>query len=113
MKKVIFLIIVVIGMVIIFRLVVSIIELWHKKDVLTAVEKQLVQQEKENKYLKKQLTVVQSRQFIEEEARNKLFLVKPGESTILINQSLLKIEDNSKKETSQIPIWQRWLRLFF
>ncbi len=81
---------------------------------MTVTKEKLIKEQQEQVSLKKQLAVVQSQQFIEEEARNKLFLVKPGESELIISQDLLKNGGTSSNASKkQAPNWQLWLQLFF
>lgn len=81
--------------------------------MLTEAQLQLVQEQKQNKALKQQLTKVKSPQFFEQEARDKLLLVKPGEADVLIDQSLLQASSSAGKKVSPKPYWQQWIELFF
>lgn len=90
----------------------SIYDLWHKQDLLTQTQKQLDRGKEENKKLKAQIIYAQTNQFIEEEARNKLFLGKPGDQTVVIPQKLLNPKEN-KKTLDLRPNWQKWWDLFF
>lgn len=111
MKKIPYFIVVLILLFIINNLAHSIIDIYQKQDVLTNAQKQLDREKTKNQKLKAELSYVQSQQFLEEEARNKLFLIKPGEQEILIPQT----EEQKGRETpkKQIPNWQQWLNLFF
>lgn len=76
----------------------------------------LARLQKKNFELKKKLAEVQSLQFIEERARNKLNLARPNETVIIIPQEVLdkvlkEWEEEKKTETS--PNWQGWLKLFW
>ncbi len=88
----------------------SIYELYHKKDLLISTQQRLSVAEKENTKLKNQLTQVQRPDFIEKEARDKLFLAKPGESSLL-----MPTQAPARQSTTQDnkPHWQQWLDLFF
>ncbi len=112
MKKIIFIIVLVTSLVIIGNLIGSIYTLWHKQDLLTQAQKELQQERNENKSLKKQLQIVNSQSFLEEEARNKLFLVKSGEQEVLINQELLTPTQPPVKQETRSN-WQQWVSLFF
>ncbi len=90
----------------------SIYNLWHKQDLLTQTQKQLDREKEENKKLKAEITRAQSKDFIEEEARNKLFLGKPGDQTVIIPQKLLNPKEN-KKPVDVRSNWQKWWDLFF
>ncbi len=112
MKKVVFILIVIVLLLAINSLVHSIYDLWHKQDLLTSAEKQLEAEKLKNQKLKGELSYVQSRQFIEEEAHNKLFMVKPGEQQVLISQKLSGSSE-AKKRSQNAPNWQKWIDLFF
>jgi cell division protein FtsB len=112
MKKAVFILIVLILLFIINGLIHSIYDLWHKQDLLTSAEKQLSQEKLKNQKLKGELSFVENPQFIEEQAHDKLFLVKSGEQEVLIAPDL-KNKNQPQKQTQNIPNWQKWLQLFF
>ena len=110
LKKAIFLIIVIVLLLVINSLVHSIYDIWSKQDLLNQAQKELTKEEQKNQKLKAELSFVQTPQFIEGEARNKLFLVKPGEQQVLIPNTA---SESSKVQEKQTPSWQQWLNLFF
>jgi len=110
MKKVFFFATIVVSIIIINSLVRSIYDLWKKEDLVVAARQELEKEKKENKELKERLVYVKTDKFIEEEARNKLFLVKPGESEIIIPKDL--IATKSAKPTPTPPNWKKWVNLF-
>jgi len=112
MKKVIYIVIVIVLLVMINGLLHSIYDIWHKQDLLTVAEKQLEREKLENQKLKAELSFAQTPQFLEEQAHDKLFLVKPGEQEVLISPTLSN-KNQSQKQTQNIPNWQQWLNLFF
>jgi cell division protein FtsB len=112
MKKIAFILVVLILLFIINGLAHSIYDIWHKQDLLTSAQKELIQEKLKNQKLKAGLSYVQTQQFIEEQAHNKLFLVKPGEQEVLISQ-VLKNKNQPQKQNQNIPNWQKWLKLFF
>lgn len=71
--------------------------------------------EAKNRELKKKLTRIKSPQFIEEQARNKLGLGKPGETTIIIPEDKLKtvLGASSSTQLARLPNWLGWFRVFF
>jgi cell division protein FtsB len=88
----------------------SIYDLWQKQDLLVKAREDLELEKQANIELKTKLTYVNSEQFIEEEARNKLFMVKEGESSVIVPKIL-----GEKKEVvkaPELPNWQKWLNLF-
>ena len=66
--------------------------------------------------IQKQLEYVQSQDFIEQEARNKLGLAKEGEIIIILpdEESLKKLSPRREEEQELLPEpnWKRWLGLF-
>jgi len=96
--------------VIINGLVRSIYDLWRKQDLVVSAKTALEKEKKENEKLKKQLVLVGSQEFIESEARNKLFMVKPGEEGVIVPEDLIKKKE--KREIMQVPAWQQWINLF-
>lgn len=70
--------------------------------------------EAKNRELKKKLSEVQSREFIEKEARNKLGLGKVGETIVIIPEEKLKmILGASQSAEIKLPNWLGWLKVFF
>ncbi len=110
MKRLAFLLVVVVCLIIINHLARSIYDLWSKQDLVVKAKKDLEREKKENAELKKRLEFVKSDQFIEQEARNKLFLVKPGEAGVIIPKDLLATK--SKKKVVVGPTWKQWVDLF-
>ncbi len=72
--------------------------------------------QKKNSDLKRKLAEVDSSEFIEQQARDKLNMAKDGETVVIIPQAQInqvlgvekKIED-----LPQIPYYQGWIKLFF
>ncbi len=111
MKKIAFIITVIILLLIINNLLRSTLDLWQKQDLLTKAQKELLKEQQLNQQLKAELSFAKTREFIEEEARNKLFMVRPGEQPVLIPEELLK-PYLSAKPTPAVPNYQKWLNLF-
>lgn len=112
MKKILFFSSLVLSVIIIVNLLTSIYTLWHKQDLLVQARLQLEQQKKEHQKLQQQLQIVSKPSFIEEEARNKLFMTKEGEQEVLIAQTQVQ---QQKKQASidTRPYWQQWVSVFF
>jgi cell division protein FtsB len=110
-KRIFYIVTVIILLVIINNLSRSIYDLWHKKDILTDAQKRLEIEKQKNIKLKAELSYVQSEAFIEEQARNKLFMSKPGEQDVLIPKNLLETGKN-KNNNPEKQNWQKWLDLF-
>ena len=112
MKKIAYALIVIGLLLIINSLIHSIFDLWSKQDLVSQAQQQLDQQEKESKNLQNQLKTVQSKEFVESQARNKLFMVKPGETEVILPQGT---DDSSRdvNNASEKENWQKWVGLFF
>jgi len=113
MKKVLFLVVIVLSAIIINSLVRSIYDLWKKQDLVVRAKIELEKQKEENQRLKSQLSVVGNDEFIEKEARNKLFLVKPGEQEVIIPKELLDASNSAQPKPDNTPNWKKWWNLFF
>lgn len=111
-KKIVFVATVITLLIIINGLFKSIIDVWNKQDLLIQAQKKLELEKQANQKLKAQLSIVDSKEFVEEEARNKLFMGKPGEQPVIIPQNLLKPKEN-KKSVDLRSNWQKWWDLFF
>jgi cell division protein FtsB len=110
MRKFFFIIIVIILLFIINDLMHSIYDIWQKKDFVTQAQKELEFQKQENQRLKSALSYSQTQEFIEKEARDKLFMTKEGEQKVLIPQES-ENSQNTQKDNS--PNWKKWWNLFF
>lgn len=110
-KKIFFVLVVIACLITIQNLIRSIYDLWSKQDLVVKAQKDLDHEKQEYQRLKAQLTFVKSEKFIEEEARNNLFLVKPGESGVIVPEELIK--KRKEKKIPELPNWQKWLNLFF
>ncbi len=71
--------------------------------------------QQENKELKNELAKVESKDYIESVARDKLNMAKPDETVVIIpKETIQKIADAKKpQEEPKLPNWQGWLNLFF
>ena len=111
MKKILF-----VGTVLVFILIIngllhSIYDLWHKQDLVTSAQKNLEAEQLKNQKLKADLSYVGSQEFIETEARNKLFLVKPGEQDVIIPPIMIAQGAKNQNDLGK-PNWQKWIDLF-
>ena len=97
-------------MVIINNLVRSIYDIWQKKDFVTEAQKELSFQKQENQRLKSALSYSKTQEFIEKEARDKLFMVKEGEQRILLSKDS---EESVWQKKENLPNWKQWWNLFF
>ena len=109
-KKILFLVAIIVCLIIINGLLHSIYNLWQKQDLVVKAKEELNREILANQELRVQLSYVKSDQFIEQEARNKLFMVKEGENSVIVPPDLIKKKEE-KKEIVLAP-WQQWINLF-
>jgi len=113
-KKIGFFIILIVSFFIINNLVHSIYTLWQKKTLFVKAQTQLENEKKENQELKKKLNIAKNPQFVEEEARNNLFMAKPGEEVVLIPTIYLQSSPAVKPEIKDTRAnWKKWWSTFF
>lgn len=113
MKRIFFFIVIVTSVFIINNLVQSIYNLWSKQDLLGKAKKELVEEKKKHAALQKELKWVSQDVFIEKEARNKLFLVKPGEKIVVLPRIAAEDSGAKGKKEKVDPNWKKWWDLFF
>lgn len=112
MKKVLFIAFLIASLLIIKNISESIYTLWRKQDLVVSTKKKLEEERKKNEMLKKELLRVESESFVEEQARSRLFLVKEGETEIVL--PLTEATESAKTPPLRPrPTWQLWLDLFF
>ena len=113
-KKIGFFIIVIVSLFTINNLVHSIYTLWQKKHLVVDAQLEVERERQKNQELKNKLQRIQNPQFIEEEARNKLFLVKPGEQIVVLSEKDLKATVSAKPRIQDNRSnWKKWADLFF
>ncbi len=108
MKRVAFIVSVIVLLLLINNLFRSIYDLLKKQDILTSAQEDLASEKLENARFKRELAKVEDKDFIEEEARDKLFLVKPGEAEVILPE----ITKQTKGDKKELPNYQKWLKVF-
>lgn len=106
-------IIITVSVFLIFSLGSSVFDLWSRRDVLTVRQEKLTELEKEHKQLEKKLAEVETPGFIEQEARERLGMSKPGETVVILDTELSKEEGMPMKSGEVLPNWKQWWRIFF
>lgn len=90
----------------------TIYQLWRRQDVLKARETELLKLQEANKTLERMLQDIGSDSYVEQVAREKLGLVKEGE-TIVILPEIGDGESGARNTQKNITNWKKWWRLFF
>lgn len=113
MKRLLIIIIMLISLLVINNLVRSIISLSQKQELISSAQKQLDKEKKEHELLQQQLQQVNNSRFIEEQARNKLFMVREGEQLVLLPKETTSVAVANHTQTKEVnsPL-QEWLALF-
>lgn len=114
-KKAVFLAIVVLLLGFFYNFAKQISDSMQVSKRLDAEAEELVNLQKENTQLKKQLTQSLTSRAIEEIARDKLSLSRPGETVMIISPDQIDrlAVAQQEKTVSKDPNWQGWLRLFW
>lgn len=113
MKKTIFIIISIFLLFVIQNLFHSIYSLWQKQELLVKAAQQLEKEKAENAKLKRQMEWVKKPSFIEQQARDKLLLVKPGEQIVVYSRKPEMVKPSSDNITAKLkPNWLLWWELF-
>lgn len=114
-KKAVFLLTILISVIILVSLVKTIFKTFQSGKRLSrlGVEVESLEQEKEG--LEKVLAQRKSEEFVEKEARDKLNLVKPGETLVVLEspEDAEKPTEGVEKDISQLSNPQKWWDLFF
>ncbi len=107
------LVILAVSLILIVGLARSSYGLWKKKDIVAERQTVLTELETENAALKQQLEEAKSEGFIERVAREKLGLVKEGETLVIIKNEKLKMKNEEQGTEENVPNWKKWWGLFF
>lgn len=109
------LIIVIFSLVTIFTLPGSIYTLWKRRDIVKVRQEDLSRVKQENERLKQELSQAETPEFIERVAREKLGMVKEGETLVLLPKSQITNPNDQTKEEKEESLsnWKKWWRLFF
>lgn len=104
-----------VSLIIAYNLINQIINTTKSGDRLSQAADTVYKLELKNKELKKKLTQIQSPDFIEQQARDKLGLSKKGETVVIIPEETLKLVLGASESAQEIrlPNWLGWLRVFW
>lgn len=113
-RKIIIAVVILIVLVIAYNILIQITDALKSGERLSSQAEVVYQLEAKNRQLKKKLSEVQSPQFIEEQARNKLGLGKAGETIVIIPEEKLKqVLGTSQSAEVRLPNWLGWWKVFF
>lgn len=113
-KKIIYGLVILVVLVIAYNLIKQIMEATKSGERLSQAADEVYKLEIKNKALKQKLIQIQSREFIEEEIRNKLGFAKSGETVVVIPEEKLKsVLGASSSAQIRLPNWLGWLKVFW
>ena len=105
--------IIIIGIGLIVNLSRSIFKLLQASGQLKKAEQKVLKLEKETELLAQKKELFQSQDFIEQEARNKLNMVKEGETVVILPPNVKEVLGEKENQKSEpLPNWRQWLNLF-
>lgn len=93
----------------------SIYFLWQKRSLVEDARLEVENEKKRNQELQSKLTQVKDQEFVEEEARNKLFLVRPDEQVVILPEKAIL---DATISATPVPLdtrpnWKKWWDRFF
>jgi cell division protein FtsB len=91
----------------------SIFNHWHKRTVVDERQEALKREEARHAELIDKLEEATSSAFIEKEAREKLGLVREGETIVLLDTSSAPGSTDESLSKDTTPTWKKWWKLFF
>ena len=100
-----------VGMLFIVNISRSIYGLWLRHDLVAEREEVRNSLKKDSGELQKELARVQSPEYIEEVARDKLNLQKEGEVVVVLPETLASPEPQTEPRPQ--ANWNKWWKLFF
>jgi cell division protein DivIC len=104
----------IIGIFVIVTTLFSLNDVLGKRGIVDSRNSELEAAKKENARLKKQLVIVKSEGFVEQEARNKLGLVKSGEVVVVVPMQETPLRQGYAGQSGEAKSnWRQWWELFF
>lgn len=95
----------------------STLQIFGRGNALEEARQRIRELEEEQARLLELKEKVESQEFMEKEAREKLGLAKPGEVVVILppDEALRKLAPDFDTEhfAEELPIYKRWMRLFF
>lgn len=114
-KRIIYIVAILLFLIVLYALVKQMSDSLRAGTRMETEMEALTKLQQKNTELKKRLAEVDSPQFIEGQARDRLNFARPGETVAIIPQEELdRILGASKVVSIQVlPYWQGWLQLFW
>jgi cell division protein FtsL len=111
LKKALFVLAVIFLLIALQNIVNSTYNLWLKKSLIDQVQRELQVKKTENQKLKLSLSEASKPQFIASQARDKLFLLQPGEQDVIIPSDMFPPKQIRHVKATILPSWEQWINL--
>lgn len=98
-------------LIIIVNTIRSLGDYYRAENRLKTTRERLDKAKADRQRLLREKRKVESNEFVEEEARNRLGMARPGERVIILPEDFQTPMPESPKDTT--PNWVKWWRLFF
>lgn len=89
----------------------SVVTIWQKQGIVAERRAVLEAEQSKHAQLEAKLREATGAAFIERQAREKLGLVKEGETVVIMDKS--SGASRSAEATEILPLWKQWWKLFF
>jgi len=87
--------------------------LWQAEERVRRIKRQWEEVRAKNEELVEKLGYVESEEFVEKEARDRLNLGKEGEVIIVLPKELVEKEVEKEEKKEDLPNWKKWVEVFF
>jgi cell division protein FtsB len=104
--------VVIVGVGMAVRTGVNVFRLWKLGERVEGTEKQVTEALEENKRLSERLSYVQSQEFIEKEAREKLGYGREGETIVVVPDENYQTTNSRKQTIREDANWRKWVRVY-
>jgi cell division protein FtsB len=104
--------IIIVSSLVCFGLIRSIVGNIRRNDLVSERQAVLEREKERNMLLQEKLREATSASFLEKQAREKLGLVREGETIVLVGKPRAE-ESQSQGSSESLSLWKRWWRLFF
>jgi len=111
-KRLLKVVIIIVGIGLIISLSKNLYRLLEAGDQVKLAQQRLEELKTESKKLEQERDYFQSEEFVEQEARNRLNMAKPGEKVVILPPNLGENEKQTFTPNPELPNWKKWLSLF-
>lgn len=110
-KTIILVTIIIVLLLVIKNIATSIASLRQNSQIVISLKQQEIEEKEKKRFLEQQLKYVDTNEYIEQTAREKLGMVKQGEHIVLAPPTVE--EEETTKTIEYIPNWKKWWNIFF